>query len=347
MDAAQNTRQHGLLPKTLNAGPSGELEGTLRWGVVGTGHISNQMASDFSLIEGGSVVAVTSRSLSSANDFGDKFGIPKRFDDYELMLRSDIDAVYIGTPHVTHFELAQQALEHGIHVLCEKPIGLNASEVRQLATIARRTGAFLMEAMWMKFNPLHRRLLEIVNSGAIGEVRSVRGSFGAPFPEDGSSRWKPGGSTLLDQGIYPVTLGWMFLGKPTHIVAAGVMRQDGVDLRENFTLGYPDGRFAQGAASMTEFLDMSASISGTLGWITLDTGFWYACQATLHRNTADGPVQEPILTEREGNGYVPMLREVTAAIRNGEREHHLHTLDETALVFDCLDEIRRQISPSG
>ncbi|NKF32302.1 Gfo/Idh/MocA family oxidoreductase, partial [Pseudomonas sp. BGM005] len=111
-----------------------------------------------------------------------------------------------GTPHVTHFDYARQALELGRHVLCEKPIALNAHEVRELASIAARSGAFLMEAMWMKFNPLHQRVVEIVQSGAIGEVRSVRGAFGAPFPRDDSSRWKPGGSTLLDQGIYPVTL---------------------------------------------------------------------------------------------------------------------------------------------
>lgn len=320
------------------------IEGKLRWGVAGTGAISKQMTSDFGRVEDASVVAVSSRTLSAANAFGDEFAVPNRFDDYEAMLGSDINAVYIGTPHVTHFDLARRSLERGIHVLCEKPVGLNADEVRQLSAIARRTNTFLMEAMWMNFNPLHQRLLDIVGKGAIGEVRSVRASFGVPFPEDGSSRWKPGGSTLLDQGIYPVNLGWMFLGQPSSVTAAGVVRQDGVDLRENFTFGYPEGTFVQGAASMVDFLDMSASISGTLGWITIDTGFWYANQATLHRYTEAGQEQETIETEREGHGYVPMLREVTAAIRNGMLEHPLHTLEETALIFDSLDEIRRQIS---
>jgi predicted dehydrogenase len=333
-----------MITDKRTARPGRELGERLRWGVVGTGTISQQMTSDLGLVEDGQVVAVASRSLSSANAFGDEFGIPSRFDDYGSMLDSNIDAVYIGTPHVTHFKLARQALERGRHVLCEKPMGLDAAEVRKLAAIARRNGAFLMEAMWMKFNPLHRRLLKIAASGAIGEVHSVRASFGAPFPEDGSSRWKPGGSTLLDQGIYPVTLGWMFLGEPSSITAAGVVREDGVDLRENFTLRYPEGRFAQGAASMVEFLDMAASVSGTLGWITLDTGFWYATQATLHRSTPEGIVEEAIEAKREGHGYVPMLREVTAAILNGELEHPLHTLEETARIFESLDEIRRQIS---
>ena len=74
----------------------------------------------------------------------------------------------------------------------------------ELAAIASESGAFLMEAMWMKFNPLYLRLREIVDAGAIGEIRSVRSSFGAPFPRDDSSRWKPGGSALLDQGTWHV-----------------------------------------------------------------------------------------------------------------------------------------------
>ncbi|TAP44994.1 Gfo/Idh/MocA family oxidoreductase [Arthrobacter sp. S39] len=320
----------------------------LRWGIVGTGGISQQITADFSLVGNADVVAVASRHASSADEFADAFGIPTRFDDYSKMLDSDIDAVYIGTPHVTHFELARAALERGRHVLCEKPIGLNAAEVRELAAIASESGAFLMEAMWMKFNPLYARLHQVVDAGAIGEIRSVRSSFGAPFPQDDSSRWKPGGSALLDQGIYPVTLSHMFLGEPSNITATGVIREDAVDLSQNYTLNYSGGRFAHGASSMVEFLDQSASLSGTGGWITIDTGFWFASRLTVHRFSVEkGETTETIETTREGNGYVPMLRAVTASILNGDVEHPLHTMDETARVFDTLDEIRRQITPNG
>ncbi|TDU20270.1 putative dehydrogenase [Arthrobacter sp. JUb115] len=294
------------------------------------------------------VVAVSSRHASSAREFADTFGIPTSFVDYIKMLDSDIDAVYIGTPHVTHFELAREALKRGRHVLCEKPIGLNAAEVRELAAIAAESGAFLMEAMWMKFNPLYLRLREIVDAGAIGEIRSIRSSFGAPFQRDDSSRWKPGGSTLLDQGIYPVTLSHMFLGEPSGITAAGIVEGNAVDLSQNYTLNYPRGRFAQGASSMVNFLDQSASLCGTGGWITIDTGFWFASQFTLHRfSVEDGETTETYETTREGNGYVPMLREVTAAILNGDAEHPLHTMDEAARTFDTMDEIRRQIMITG
>jgi predicted dehydrogenase len=331
------------LPVPTRTSP-GQSHGRLRWGVAGTGGISRQITADFTLVDNADVVAVSSRHASSAKKFAETFGIPTSFHDYSSMLDADIDAVYIGTPHVTHFELAREALERGRHVLCEKPIGLNAAEVRELAAIASESGVFLMEAMWMKFNPLYLRLREIVDDGVIGELRSVRSSFGAPFPRDDSSRWKPGGSALLDQGIYPVTLGHMFLGDPSSITAAGVAQEDGIDLSQNYTLNYSDGRFAQGASSMVSFLDQSASFCGTGGWITIDTGFWFASRFTVHRFSVEkGETTETYEIPREGNGYVPMLRAVTTAILNGDVEHPLHTMDDTARIFDTLDEIRRQI----
>jgi predicted dehydrogenase len=324
---------------------SGGTGNRIRWGIVGTGEISQQIAADLGLVDEAEITAVTSRRAASAAEFADQYAIPLRFDDYSDMLDADLDAVYIGTPHVTHFDYAREALLRGRNVLCEKPLGLTAAQVRELATIARRSETFLMEAMWMKFNPLHRRLRELLNTGTIGEVRSVRASFGAPFPRDDSSRWKPGGSALLDQGIYPVTLAHLLLGPPATISASGVVRDDGVDLAESFTLHYADGRFAQGASSMVEFLDMSASIGGTTGWITIDTGFWFASRLTVHRFSREqGAVLETHETEREGNGYVPMLREVTAAIRRRDLEHPWHTLEDTARVFESLDEIRSQMS---
>lgn len=326
----------------MNAAGKGDSKaGAVRWGIAGTGAIARQMAHDFRLVDGASLTAIASRDPSNAAHFGDEFGIPRRFADYDAMLNSGIDAVYIGTPHVTHFALARDALLGGRHVLCEKPLGLNAGEVRELAEIARASGVFLMEAMWMKFNPLMALIRDIVDSGEIGNVRAVQASFGAPFPQDGSSRWRAGGSALLDQGIYPVTLSHMMLGVPDRAHGTGVIRPDGVDLSEHFTLEYANGRFAQGASSMVEFLGTSAAISGDRGWIAIDPGFWFASGLTVHSYGSAGPTSRRCQVDQEGYGYVPMLRAVTDAIAEGRTEHPLHTLEETAAVFDTLDAIRR------
>lgn len=321
----------------------------VRWGIVGTGSISEHMTADLQMVHNAEVVAVTSRDADRAREFGDKFGIAARYSSLTDMLDSDIDAVYIGTPHITHFDIAAAAIDAGRHVLCEKPIGMSATEVRELGDRAARRGVFIMEAMWMKFNPLFVQLVDLVAAGRIGEVHSGRGGFGIPFPQDGSSRWKPGGSALLDQGIYPVTLAHMFLGQPDEVTARGVVRSDGVDLSEHFTLDYADGRYFQGAVSMTRWLDLSAAISGSQGWITIDGPFWAATSLTIHSYDHTGETRVPVAVDREGHGYVPMLRAVTESIGRGEHEHPLHTMDAAARVFDTLGEIRDRLrtEPSG
>jgi len=318
----------------------------VRWGIVATGTISRQMTSDLKLVADADVVAVSSRHADSSNSFADEFDILNRFDDYAAFLNSDIDAVYIGTPHATHFAFAESAILAGKHVLCEKPLGLDATEVRTLSALARRHEVFLMEAMWMKFNPLYERLVCLLAEGRIGEVRSVQAAFGIPFPQDDSSRWKPEmrGSALLDQGIYPVTLAHMILGKPVSLHADGVVRADGIDLSEHFTLEYSDGRYAHGAASMVEFSDLTASICGSTGWITVKAPFWASAELTVHRPwNPDGEESTVMKTRWEGNGYVPMLHSVNRSILAGHLENSVHTNDAAADVFDVLDEIRRQL----
>lgn len=320
------------------------MDSVIRWGVVGTGAISRQMASDFALVDGAEIGAVSSRSPEHADAFAEEFRIAERFTNLDEFWASDIDAVYIGTPHVTHFGMVKAAIAAGKHVLCEKPLAMDAAQVRELTRLASAEGVFLLEAMWMKFTPLTRHLVDLVRSGDLGEVTSVQARFGAPFPRDNSSRWLPGGSTLLDQGIYPITLAHLMLGMPGHIDARGTVRDDGVDLRSHFTLEYSADRFAQGACSQVEWLDETASVSGTAGSAHLGEGFWYSSRLAVTRSGTDFGRSEIVEFEREGFGYVPMLRAANEAIRAGLLEHPLHPAKDVIDVFEIMDEIRRRIS---
>ncbi|MFJ6535161.1 Gfo/Idh/MocA family protein [Paenarthrobacter sp. NPDC091711] len=317
----------------------------IRWGVVGTGGISHQVTADFSRVEEARVTAVSSRYQASADAFAEEYDIAGRYSRFSDMLGSDIDAVYIGTPHVTHFPLASEALRAGKHVLCEKPLGLNSREVEALSVMASASGVFLMEAMWMKFTPLHRKLADMIRDGTLGEVRGLQASFGAAFPRDHSSRWQPGGSALLDQGIYPVTLAHMLFGNPVSVRAMGTTRPDGVDLRGHAMLGYDDDRIAQLAFSMVDWLGSAAMIGGSEAWVTIDNGFWYANEFTIHRPLERGQRDDEVVTtSRQGFGYVPMLREVCQAIQAGKLEHPLHTHAQTSAIYATMDEIRRQVA---
>lgn len=324
------------------------VQATLGWGIVGTGRISTSVVADLAQCDGAKILSVHSRDASKAAAFAEQFGAPRSTDSYdELLADTGIDVVYIATPFATHHEMTRQALLAGKHVLVEKPMAMTANEVEDLFQLAAERNLFLMEGMWMKFNPAFKRLQEEIAAGSIGEPRSLRAMFGMPFPQDDGSRWdvKRSGSTLLDQGIYPVTLAHMVFGAPESVHAAGTVRSDGLDLAGHFTLEYSDGRFAQCAASTLEFADLSGSVSGTKGWMVLPGPFWATTSLRMHTGSWQNIIHAPeaIDLDREGNGYIPMLRGVSDAIAAGFTEHPVHTAADTVAVFRTLDKIRAAI----
>lgn len=324
------------------------VQATLRWGVVGTGRISTSVVADLAECAGTEIRSVHSRDSTKAAAFARQFGIPRSTDDYDVLLQDEeIDVVYIATPFATHHAMTRQALLAGKHVLVEKPMAMSAHEVADLFQLAADRDLFLMEGMWMKFNPAFIQLQEEVAAGRIGEPRSVRAMFGMPFPKDDGSRWDlaRSGSTLLDQGIYPVTLAHVIFGEPESIYAAGTVRDDGLDLAGHFTLEYSGGRFAQCAASTEEFADLSGSVSGTKGWMVLPGPFWATTSLQMHAGSWQSIIHNPVALDldREGNGYIPMLRAVSEAIATGLTQHPWHTAADTVAVFHTLDKIRAAV----
>lgn len=327
-----------------------EAPGTepLRWGVVGTGEVSRSFSADLTEATGSRRRAVASREASRASDFAREFGFDRAHGSLDALLQDgEVDVVYVGTPHGTHHDIAVACLRAGKHVVVEKPLARNSAEVEHITSVAAEEGLFAMEGMWMKFSPLFRRVLADVSSGTIGSPRSVRASFGIPFPAESGSRWSAtlGGSTLLDQGIYPVTLAMALFGPPTEIVARGSVRADGVDLADHITLEFSDGRYAQLAASMVDFCDLSATINGTEGWLTLLAPFWAGSRYRTHTMTAGAGFLEGVETSVDlvGNGFTPMIEHVNDAIRSGRRQSAIHPLSASLEVFHVLDAIRSQL----
>lgn len=318
---------------------------TLNWAVVGTGTISRWMIEDLLKCEGTNVSVVHSRDEENAARFAEEFGVKSWSDDFDGVCDDPaIDVVYLATPFALHYEMCLRALRGGKHVLVEKPLAMNRQQVEHLFTAAAEADRFLMEAMWMKFNPAFQRMHSEIRDGRIGQVTSVRAAFGVPVTPDGGSRWdmKRSGGALLDQGIYPVTLAHTLLGTPLDLAVTGMWLPDGLDIEAHFSLEFENGAYAQCAQSMTAYTDLAAAISGTAGWITLPAPFWATTALEVH---ADDPLTifrmpQSISYEQEGNGYLPMLREVTRSIEAGERQHPLHTAKDTIDVFQTLDRIR-------
>jgi predicted dehydrogenase len=320
----------------------------VRWGIVGTGEISHVITPDFALAGNARITAVASRSEKTADAFAVRHGIPKAFGSFESLLGDDdVDAVYLGTPHAVHHPMALAALNAGKHVLIEKPMALDRGQAEEVLDLAERRRLFAMEAMWSNFSPTMIAVLAAVRSGVIGEPRSVHATFGAPFPRGSGSRWRPDlhGSTLLDQGIYPVALAQAVLGKPRSMAVTGSVRSDGVDLTVRVSGEFAGGTYAQLAVSMIEFIEPSASIGGSTGWISIPQPFWASSTFTVHSGGFPAAIESADTKAAviEGRGYTPMIREVSAAILRGETEHPLHPRSETLDVFETLDAVRADL----
>ena len=251
--------------------------------------------------------------------------------------------VYIGTPIGTHVEVARRALLAGKHVLLEKAFTTTAAEARELAALAAEQGRFLMEAMWMRFNPAIQRVLDELAAGAIGDVRTVQAGFGFP-PPPGAIHWRPelGGGALLDMGVYPLSFAHLVMGVPDSVEATGEMRDDGLDITASVFLRYGDGRFAHALTSFAGPVDPVASVGGSRGAISLDPPFFF--RGSYRVLTLPELAVRSEAVANEGRGYVPMFRAVSEAIADGLLEHPLRPLADTIEVLETMDEVRRQLT---
>lgn len=153
----------------------------LKWGIASAGRISNDFVNAVGTLSEADhqVVAVAARDLNRAKEFAERFGIPKAYSSYlELAQDPNVEAVYIGTLHPQHLEVGLLMLEHGKHVLCEKPLCMNEKQVRKLVTYAKQKNLFLMEAIWSRLFPSYQYVRQQIQSGKLGEILSVDVDFG-------------------------------------------------------------------------------------------------------------------------------------------------------------------------
>ncbi|HJR37027.1 MAG TPA: Gfo/Idh/MocA family oxidoreductase, partial [Nocardioidaceae bacterium] len=195
----------------------------VRWGILATGKIARSFATDLMLLPEAELAAVASRRLESARAFADEFGAGAAYGSYaELVADPAVDVVYVATPHALHKENTLLAFEAGKPVLCEKPMTVTAEDAAELVAVAREKRLFLMEAMWMRCNPVIRRLQQLSASGALGRIEQVRADLGFVVDQPPTHRLlapELGGGALLDMGIYPLTFAQVFLGEPDQMAA--------------------------------------------------------------------------------------------------------------------------------
>lgn len=313
------------------------------WGIAASGSMARTMAAAIVAEPGMRVAAVGSRDADRAREFAGEVGGATAYGSYtELVGDPAVDAVYIATPHAQHREVAARALAAGKPVLCEKPLAATYADAEALVKQARAADVFLMEAMWMRFNPVIRHARAVVAAGTVGEIRSLTASFGFPAPYDPTHRlWDPaqGGGALLDLGIYPVALAYLLLGPPEHMHVTGSLAATGVDAEAVLTLTWPGGARATLETSLIALQPMTATITGTRGRIDLDAPF----HATSRMAVATHPDVVEFRAEGPREALAGQLREVRDLVRRGGTESPVMPLDDTLAVMRLLEDARERL----
>lgn len=316
---------------------------TVRWGILGPGNIAKRFASDLKRTEGAVLQAIASRSADRAEAFREQFGGETIHTSYEALAEDpNVDIVYVATPHVFHLECSKLCLDRGKPVLCEKPLAINAAQVRDMVECARRNDTFLMEGMWTRFFPIMGEVRKRIGDGAIGEVRMVQADFGFRCGWNPESRLLSpalGGGGLLDVGVYPMSFFFMLLGTPIEVQGQAHVGETGVDEQAAWICKYAKGELAIGATGVQTATPQVGTIIGTEGRITLDSPWWKPARMTVASKGSDPEVIE---MPYDGGGFQFEAAAVGQAVSDGLKEHPLMPLDESIAIVETMDSLRAQ-----
>jgi xylose dehydrogenase (NAD/NADP) len=217
--------------------------GAVKWGIVSTANINRHVIPGAHASDKVELTAVASRDQAKAEAYAQKWEIPRAYGSYEALLDDpEIEAVYISLPNTLHAEWSIKAMEAGKHVLCEKPFSRHPDEVEAAFDAADRTGMLLSEAFMYRHNPQTKRLQELVDSGAIGELRLIRSTFSYSLYDADNIRLRTDveGGALMDVGCYCVSGSRLLGGEPTEVHGEAWYGSSGTDWVFTGLLRFPD-----------------------------------------------------------------------------------------------------------
>ncbi|MDX2052550.1 MAG: Gfo/Idh/MocA family oxidoreductase [Polyangiaceae bacterium] len=317
---------------------------SFRWGILGPGSIAKQFARGLLHSPQAQLFGVAGRSQSNVQAFAAEFNVPRAFASHEeLLASSEIDAVYIATPHPFHLSLVEKACAAKKAVLCEKPMTPNFAGTSRAISAAKQQGTFLMEALWTRFVPAVAQALSWVKEGKIGEPRLVEASFGFRMgwhPESRLLAPELAGGSILDVGVYTIALcQWVFEKEPTAVKALGHVGETGVDEQAAILLRYSGGELGVLNSAVRTNTRHVATIYGTEGRVSIGEPFWKSTQVTL----SAGGKEETLTLPFRGNGYEYEADEVQRCVRAGLLASPLVPWDQSLAIAKIMDAARLEL----
>ena len=289
----------------------------IRWGVIGSAGIAKRsVIPGIQQSETGEVVAIASRTLEKAQQTAAELDIPIAYGSYEEVLDDPhIDSVYIPLPNHLHKEWTIRAAKAGKHVLCEKPLALNAEEAREMAEACEEAGVIFAEAFMYRYHPRYQSISDIIKSGEIGELRGIYANFTFNNAGDkGNVRYKKewGGGSLYDVGVYPISAARMLLEEEPQAATVHALFSE------------EHGDVDMMASGLLEFEKGVA--------LTFDCGMWAAGRNVLEVIGTDGRIEVPsafVVHQDQQDNFVVITKE-------GSREVEVPKLNQYALQADAF-----------
>ena len=318
----------------------------LNWGVIGPGSIANSFVETAIKNTNQKFKAVASRSQERAEKFAQKFSIDFIHENYSQLVEStEIDAVYIASWQVDHFEHAMLALNAGKHVLVEKPITYSSVEAAKIFTLAKSKGLLAMEAMWTRYLPQSSIIRKLISDGSLGEPRLLSANFCVDNSHSARLWSKGGGGIIYDMGIYPIAIAQQFMGNPLRITATGRVDENDLDMESFATLEYASGARSQIISSGVSSLPTTASCAFDNGVVVIDEPFFVPSGIRVRDKNLYFKEQswrdESSIQGHEGLCY--QATHFAKYVSEGRVESPLHGAEDTIANIEVAAEISRQI----
>ena len=292
----------------------------VRWGVLGTANIARAQLLP-ALAEAGDVaVVVGGRDPARTQAWAREHGVARAVDGYQAVLEDpEVEAVYVPLPNPLHAEWAAAALDAGKAVLCEKPLTTNPVATRALLDVARTSSGLLWESFVFPFQAQHRRVVELIGSGAIGELREIVASFHFPVtrPENIRLSAPMFGGALADVGCYPMRLAHELFGQPAAEAQVAAELGEQVEVEAAGVLTYADGRRLLLTCGFRRQPETTTLLLGTEGTIRVDNP-WHptpGAQIEIRSSSSGEPVVESPTVD--AHSFTAALRHIAAVLREG------------------------------